>query len=317
VEGRQPPDSSAFATPGPRPADVKLALVSAPPVDLRDFPDPFVLNAEGTYYAFATNAGPTNVQAMSSTDLIDWKTLPDALPSLPVWAARGFTWAPSILVLPTAYVLYYTVREPNGARQAISVARSIDAQGPYVDTGTAPLIYQVSLGGSIDPSPFVDADGTAYLLWKADANAIDQPSSVWAQPLASDGLSLAGSATHLLDFDAYWEDPLIEAPSMVLANGTYYLFYSANWWNTERYAIGYATASNVLGPYTKVTTGGPWFASDANVTGPGGQEWFTDSSGQLRMAYHGWQPGRAGYPDGARSLRLASVSFIDGTPIPF
>jgi beta-xylosidase len=289
--------------------------VSAQPVDPRDFPDPFVLNTGSNYYAFGTNAGPTNVQVMSSADLVEWDTLADALPNLPAWADRGFTWAPGVLARPAAYVLFYTVRIRHTVRQAISLAQSNNPQGPYVDTSAAPLIYQRSLGGSIDPSPFVDADDSAYLLWKADANAIDQPSSLWVQPLDSDGLSLMDSPTRLLDFDAPWEDPLIEAPSLVLANGTYYLFYSANWWSTERYAIGYATASNVLGPYTKVTTDGPWFASDANVAGPGGQEWFTDAIGQLRIAYHGWQPGRVGYPRGARSLRLASVSFASGSPV--
>jgi beta-xylosidase len=291
--------------------------VSAPPVDVRDFPDPFVLNTGGTYYAFATNAGPTNVQGMSSADLVDWTTLPDALPNLPAWAERGFTWAPGVLPRPAGYVLFYTVRVRRTGRQAISLAQSSDPEGPYVDTSTAPLIFQRSLGGSIDPSPFVDADNSAYLLWKVDANAIDLPSSLWVQPLASDGLSLVGSPTRLLDFDAPWEDPLIEAPALVLADGTYFLFYSANWWNADRYAIGYATASSVLGPYTKVTTEGPWFASDANVAGPGGQELFTDATGQLRMAYHGWQPGQVGYPGGARSLRLASVSFTNGSPVAF
>jgi beta-xylosidase len=211
-------------------------------------------------------------------------------------------------------VLFYTVREPNAARQAISVARSSHPHGPYVDTSTAPLVYQLALGGSIDPSPFVDADGAAYLVWKADANAIHQPSSLWIQPLSGDGHSLTATPTRLLDFDARWEDPLIEAPSLVLANGTYHLFYSANWWNTDRYAVGYATASEVLGPYTKVTTTKPWFSSDANVAGPGGQEWFTDTSGQLHMAYHGWQPGNVGYPGGARSVRFASVSFTGDVP---
>jgi beta-xylosidase len=269
------------------------------------------------YYAFATNAGSTNVQVMSSADLVEWNTLPDALPNLPTWAARGFTWAPSVLVGPTGYVLFYTVRMRNTGRQAISLAQSSDPQGPYVDASVAPLIFQRSLGGSIDPSPFVDADGSLYLLWKADANAVGQRASLWMQPIAGDGVSLVGSPTRLLDFDAPWEDPLIEAPSLVLVDGTYYLFYSANWWNSEWYGIGYATASNVLGPYTKVTTDGPWFASDAGVAGPGGQEWFTDASGQLCMAYHGWQPGRVGYPGGARSLRLTKVSFASGSPVAF
>ena len=117
----------------------------------------------------------------------------------------------------------------------------------------------------------------------------------------------------MLDHDASWETPLIEAPSLVLSGGIYYLFYSANWWNTDRYAIGYATATSVMGPYSKVTKRSPWFASDTNVAGPGGQEWFVDRSGQLCMAYHAWTPGRVGYPNGARSLHVASVS-IAGAP---
>ena len=116
-------------------------------------------------------------------------------------------------------------------------------------------------------------------------------------------------------YDADWENPLIEAPSLVMVWSTYYLFYSANWWNTNRYSIGYATATHVLGPYAKVTTQAPWFSSNNAVAGPGGQEWFTDRSGDWHMAYHGWEPSAVGYPRGARSLRLASVSFDRGAPV--
>ena len=42
--------------------------------------------------------------------------------------------------------------------------------------------------------------------------------------------------------------------------GTYYLFYSGNNFDTAQYAISYATASAVGGPYTKH---GPWLASSA------------------------------------------------------
>ena len=139
--------------------------------------------------------------------------------------------------------------------------------------------------------------------------------SLWIQALDGDGLTLRGQAVQILHYDAGWEAPLIEAPSLVAAGGTYYLFYSANWWNTARYAIGYATATSVLGPYTKKTTTGPWFASDRAVAGPGGQEWFRDNSGVWRMAYHGWQPAAVGYPHGARSLRLATVAFDGGAPV--
>ena len=289
--------------------------VSAPPVDPRDFPDPFVLNTGKRYLAFGTNSGATNVQVMSSDDLEHWRTEPDALPVLPAWAERGNTWAPTVLSRGDSFVLYYTVRELRGQRQAISIATSNQPGGPYRDASTGPLIYQSDLGGSIDPSPFVDADGAAYLLWKADSNAINRPSTLWIQRLNDEGTALVAQPMTLLAHDARWETPLIEAPSLVRRGDTYFLFYSANWWNTDRYSIGYATSSSVTGPYSKVTTKRPWFASDAAVAGPGGQEWFLDHSGQLWMTYHGWTPGNVGYPHGARSLRLGRVSLANGLRI--
>jgi beta-xylosidase len=289
--------------------------MSAPPVDLRDFPDPFVFVAGDRYLAFATNAGSTNVQAMVSGDLQQWRTLPDALPRVATWAVPGFTWAPVVLARGRAFVLYYTVREPRAGRQAISFARASTPAGPYIDTTRRPFVYQEALGGSIDASPFVDDDGRAYLLWKADANAVNRPSSIWLQPLSDDGGTLLDTPARILDHDEVWESPLIEAPSLIKSGGTYYLFYSANWWNSDRYAVGYATARAVAGPYQKATTRGPWFASDAQVAGPGGQEWFLDGSGQLVMAYHGWAPSQVGYPGGARTLRLAPVSLVGGAPV--
>ena len=118
----------------------------------------------------------------------------------------------------------------------------------------------------------------------------------------------------MLAYDGGWEDPLIEAPSLVYSDGTYFLFYSANWWASAGYAIGYAAANAPLGTYEKATTAGPWFGSDADVAGPGGQEFFFDLDGQLHMAYHGWQPGVVGYPQGARRLRIGSIMFDNGTP---
>ena len=46
------------------------------------------------------------------------------------------------------------------------------AREPFIDRSSEPLIFQHRRGGSIDPSPFVDDDGRAYLLWKSDDNAL-------------------------------------------------------------------------------------------------------------------------------------------------
>ena len=102
---------------------------------------------------------------------------------------------------------------------------------------------------------------------------------------------------------------------MVRVGRRYYLFYSANWWESARYSVGYATAESPTGPFRKVTRSRPWFRSGVVAGGPGGQEFFTDADGALRMAYHGWTPDSVGYGGGgARSLRIARVGFVGGRP---
>ena len=280
-----------------------------------DFPDPFVLYAGDGYIAFATNGAGRNVQVLTALDLATWNPNSDALPELPGWAEPGNTWSPSVLRRPGGYVLFYTAREPRSGRQAISVASAEHPIGPFRDQRQGPLIFQRELGGSIDPSPFVDVDGRAYLLWKADSNAVRQQTSLWGQELSEDGMSLVGSPVRLLQGDARWEHPLIEAPSLVCRLNRYYLFYSANWWNTDRYGIGYAVGSRPLGPFTKETTEAAWMSSRPDAAGPGGQEFFYNGAGALQMAYHAWHPRRVGYPRGARTLHIRPVTFVDDRPV--
>jgi beta-xylosidase len=283
----------------------------------RDFADPFVLRDRGVYYAYATGAGERHVQAARSRDLGSWSTLPDALPRLPAWASKqkGVTWAPSVLRRKSGYVLYYTTRDASSGFQCISRATSARPGGPYVDESKEAFICQVGpetpFCGSIDPSPVVD-QGRAYLLWKSDENSASCRTAprIWAQPLSDDGLTLVDSPVALLSMDRSWERPIVEGPSMVSYGGLYFLFYSANWYESARYAIGYATCDGPLGPCEKVTTEAPLLASHGAALGPGGQEFFTDARGLTWMAYHAWTAPHTAYAEGgARVLRLARVTF--------
>jgi hypothetical protein len=259
----------------------------ANPVAAANFPDPGAIEVDGTYYAFATNGNNRNVQAMRSADLVHWTTLPDALPALPSWARAGRTWAPDVLETAAGqYVLYYTAWSVATDRQAIGVATASGPAGPFTPAGTGPLVSQANLGGAIDPSVFTDADGAHYLLWKNDGNAIGTDTFLYAQRLSPDGLSLLGSPAPLIHQDQPWEGSLVEAPVMWAHGGTYYLFYSANFFGDGSYATGYAVADSLFGPYTKPAD--PFLHSEPGVIGPGGPEIVLGPDGDPWMLYHTW-----------------------------
>ncbi len=297
--------------------EVKLERTYTNPIYSADFPDPFVLRVGDVYYVYATNVDEINVPVLRlSADFADADLLGDALPQLPAWAASNqkLTWAPSVLQRGDKYILYYTARYRKVGLQCISYAVSDRPEGPFQDNSTGPFICQTELGGSIDPSPFVNDDGKAYLLWKNDGNCCGKPVGLWMQQLSDDGLTIVDDPTELIRKDQPWEHPLIEGPAMVKHDGRYYLFYSANWWESREYAVGYAVCESVVGPCVKPQNE-PIFAAKGTVMGPGGQEFFTDAHGNLWMAYHAWTAPDIGYPNGSRSLRIDLVTFVDGKPV--
>jgi Glycosyl hydrolases family 43 len=315
--GGDEPDALADAG-----ADVQIPPSYLNPVLAQDFPDPFILRQGSTYFAFATNGGASNIQTASSTDLAHWTVLGDALPNLPVWAVAnaGLTWAPAILqTSPGSFTMYYTARDAASGFQCVSSAASSTPAGPYVDSSTSAFVCQVSgaqsLCGSIDPSPFVDADGTTYLVWKSDENAAAcaRPTRLWSAPLGADGRSLSGPPTQLLITDQSWQQGIIEGPAMTSVGGIYYLLYSANNYQSSAYAMGYATCLSPGGPCKNVSVDSPAISSGGSALGPGGGSFFDDALGAHWLVYHGWTAPSTTYAGGgARSLRVDRLVYTGG-----
>lgn len=283
----------------------------ANPVLGDDFPDPDVLEVDGTYFAYATNANLDNVQVARSTDLIQWEPLEDALPDLPTWVIPGKTWAPEVMALDDgSYVLYFTATNFDPTLQCIGVATADDPAGPFTVVGEQMLVCPAEEGGAIDAATFRDDDGTAYLLWKNDGNCCGHDTWIYAAPLAADGLTLAGEPTRLIKQDQTWEGHLVEAPTLVKRDGAYVLLYSANDYGGAEYAIGYATASAPAGPYEKAP--GPLLTTQmtgGRFVGPGGQDVVVGPDGQDRLVFHSWY-GEETY----RALNVLPLRFEDGRP---
>lgn len=304
-----PPRAAVPAIVQPGPASVFTKTFRNPVLDI-NFPDPFILRVGNTYHAYATNGGGSNVQYAESRDLIHWSQGKDVLPTLPDWALPGLTWAPEVAHLNGKYQLYYTTHDIASDRQCIGVAVSGSPAGPFVPVGNGPVVCQDHLGGSIDPSPFVDGDGRAYLLWKNDGNCCDLPTRLYIQPLSSDGLQLTGQPTALLQNDQPWEGRVVEAPTLHRQGGVYYLLYSGGAYDSDGYAVGYATSPQLTGPYHKAA--GPLLISRDQVAGPGHQSVFTDDRNQTWLVYHAWTAGKIGDQSGYRSMRLDKVGFAGG-----
>ena len=278
-----------------------------------DFPDPYVLNVNGTYYAYGTNSAAGNIQIITSPDLTHWSPVGDALPHLPAWAAPGATWAPSVLQVGSSFVMYYSAGFISTGEQCISAAVATSPEGPFVDNSAFPIVCQLSLGGSIDPSPYVDTStGISYLDWKSEG-AGGQPPTLWAQQLSPDGTQLVGTGpSQLLQPSQTWEQGIVEAPAMSSIAGSTDLFYSGASWQGTEYAIGLATCSGPLGPCTKPYTQ-PFFATQGNIVGPGGPSIVGDSQGNLWLAFAAWLPNQVGYPH-SRVLFLRRLLVVNGTP---
>jgi len=260
-----------------------------------DFADPFVLRAgDGRWYGYSTNAGAGDVQVIRSTDLQTWELVGNGLAALPAWASPGATWAPAVLARDGHYVLYYTAREASSHLQCISRAVASSPAGPFLDDSTAPLVCQHEYGGSIDPSPFVDADGRLSLLWKSEGGG--RAPTIWSQALAPDGRSLAFvPARPLITVDRAFEHSVVEAPTLLREGGRYFLLYAGGDWSSRSYSAAYAVCAGPAGPCTKPADGRV-LRSGHKLAGPGGVEVFRDAAGAPWVAFHAYSEPNVGYP---------------------
>jgi len=318
--------------PAVRPAAVAaVAAGAAPavtpaagPAFADDAPDPDVLRVGGTYYAYTTGTTWGNhIGVLEST-------APDsgfhtttgttygstALGPLPGWERNNTQTSPGVVYYAGHYVMFYDAVVAATGQYCISVATSAAPAGPFQDHSSNPVICQWQLGGSVDPSPFVDPSGAGWLLWKSNGGTSAQAAHLWATPLGGDGTSVGSSPADVMDQDTNahpWETT-IEDPAMVSVPGTGkdYLFFAGGDWQSAQYAEGYAVCDSPTGPCAQPQAG-PILGSYGNVAGPAAGNVFYDASGRAWMSYAAWSSSCTSYScGGKRWLYVAGVGFAGG-----
>ena len=276
-----------------------------------DFPDPFVTRSDGEWHGFATGVAGLNVQHRRSRDLRRWSPPAEALPpaGFPDWVDRNHpqVWAPEAVEIAGRWVLYFNARHhvlirtetpPEGPRvlqrHCLGAAVSDGPEGPYRGID-APLACAEFASGTIDAHAFRDpATGALYLYYKEDSNCCSERSAIWVQGLAPDGLSAFGAPVRLIESNDSlgreddWEWRVVEAPTMIVRGGRYYLFYSGNFFGNRNYSVAYQRCLTPRGPCDDPGENPIlWSHRETTLIGPGHQHVLA-RRGRTYAFFHGW-----------------------------
>ena len=85
-----------------------------------------------------------------------------------------------------------------------------------------------------------------------------------------------------------WEEvwPRVNEGAFVIKHeGVYYMTYSANSYESQFYGIGCATATDIMGEWTKYDDN-PLLQKPGNLVGVGHSSLFWDKDGDLRIVFH-------------------------------
>ena len=263
--------------------------------------DPSIALFGDRYYLYATGAGAAAeaFAVWSSPDLAAWRdegTILDLAdlawkePAQQNETWHGGAWAPDAIERNGTYYFYFS------AGSNIGVATSDTPAGPFADALGEPLLpYRDDLS-TIDPMPFIDDDGRAYLYWGAvpaswlESEVDTIHTTMWVRELNPDMVSFAGPARPTVGTPP--EGPHIEGSYVFKREGTYYLTWSEGNWNAaddaNAYRVHYATAPSPLGPWT--AAGHDPILSldrDLGVIGPGHNSFFRrPGTDDHYIAYH-------------------------------
>ncbi len=241
--------------------------------------DPHVMLYKDKYYAYGTHVNGFEVYV--SDDLKHWKRGDKlALSPKDSWGTRWY-WAPEVYYVKSKneFYMFYSVDEH------ICVATSDTPEGPFVQEEKKTIRDEKS----IDTSLFIDDDGKAYLYFVRFTGG----NVIWMAEVNADLMSIKEETLReCIKAEAGWErkqDKVTEGPSLLKKNGIYYLIYSANHFQSKDYAVGYATATSPLGPWTKYS-GNPILRRDkaaaAGLVGTGHGAPFVCKDGSYKYIYH-------------------------------
>lgn len=248
----------------------------------------------GTFYLYGTTRKYSNpgkieetFEYYTSTDLINWEKGGVCFqPQRGDWCTSRL-WAPEVFEIDGRYYMYYTAATGDAGVLHGSVAVADSPAGPFTNAissevnGDKPVFDFGSNFPTIDGSLFIDDDGSLYYYFARDqigdnsssgGTNTARRSTIWGIELENPYTIKAGAkpvkltevgrstidetgkytqAWEVQSPNALWN----EGPYMLKHDGVYYLTYSANYFGSKYYSIGYAISTDPLSGFTKLSDG--------------------------------------------------------------
>jgi beta-xylosidase len=212
------------------------------PIIFADYSDPDAIRVGNDFYLTASsfNSAP-GLPILHSRDLVNWRIIGHALPyqiPLNVFAKPQHgngVWAPAIRHHNGYFYIFFP--DPD---YGIYMVKTRNPAGPW----SAPLLIK-SAKGWIDPCPFWDDDGNAYLVHAFANSRAGIKSVLHIAKMSADGTKVLDEGK--LVFDGRENHPTIEGPKLYKRNGYYYIFAPAGGVPTGWQTV--LRSKNIYGPY--------------------------------------------------------------------
>ncbi|TKC00505.1 glycoside hydrolase family 43 protein [Pedobacter cryophilus] len=243
------------------------------PVLNADYSDPDAIRVGEDYYLTSSSFEHIpGLPILHSKDMVNWTLINHALKKQPPFNVfnkpqhGNGVWAPAIRYHNNEFYIYYP--DPD---YGIYMVKTKD---PAKDWSTPLLVYPGK--GIIDPCPFWDEDGKAWLTHAYAGSRAGIKSIISIAPMNTDGTEVTGES--MVVYDGHETDPTIEGPKVYKRNNYYYLFAPAGGVSTGWQLV--LRSKNILGPYErkvvmdegKSEINGPH--QGAWVSTPKGEDWF-------------------------------------------
>ncbi len=240
------------------------------PVLYADYSDPDAIRVGEDYFMIASSfSNSPALPVLHSKDLVNWKVINYCLKHVPEFRYNNpihgcGVWAPSIRYHEGTYYVCFPMPD-----EGIYMTTTKDPWGEW----SKPVNIRPGAGW-IDPCPFWDDDGKAYLVAGVAKSRIGYKSVLHIVRMQPDGMGIFGDEVKI--FDGNENDQItIEGPKMYKRNGYYYVFAPAGGVKTGWQTV--LRSKNPFGPYEyKVVLR----QGDSPVNGPHQGAWVDTVTGE-------------------------------------